>query len=666
MTEAAPKVIVIPAKAETPQGQEKKRHLRVAAYCRVSTDSEEQLTSYQNQLAYYTEKIMKEPNWTMAGLFADEGITGTSAKRRKEFLRMLRQCRQGKIDLILTKSVSRFARNTVDTLTYTRELRSLGIPVLFEEQNINSIHPESEFLITLHGAFAQSESESTSSRVSWGKRQSMRSGRAIFQYKWLLGYERGPDGRPAVVPEEAEVVRSIYQWYLAGDTLRAIKDRLEAQGTPTAAGSTEWTITNLRGILSNEKYCGDVLMQKTFVADCISKKVVPNTGQLDKYLLPDHHEAIVSRAEFDAVQLEMARRRALRGATRKSAPTGLGRYSGKYALSGLLFCGECGTAYRRCVWTQKGEKRPVWRCVSRLDYGKKYCKHSPTLDEGALQRTVLAAEYLQASYPKRKGFSPRNLRRMRAFALAYGDRPDLLEKALRLGWSQNVVLLEQCETAQDRAPYLDAALRFGWSKAELQAWLQSGLEPAPALDAPEEICYNEEKQSAEGMEGDQDSFCVPWKYLPEPHGRVYHEASGEGGGTGGEVPDRLGSHQPGGAGEPGLPAGPEEAGGAWHLLRRPHGPAAPEPGLRRLRPAHRHGLCQPAKYAPHLRRGLRRQNAPPTGICRPAGFGGPGKATGFSRERRSKGAIAVFAAGGNGEARTLLRRGRRPLVHPGF
>ena len=143
MTDTAPKVIVIPAKVETPQDQEKKRHLRVAAYCRVSTDSEEQLTSYQNQLSYYTERIMKEPGWTMAGLFADEGITGTSAKRRKEFLRMIRQCRQGKIDLILTKSVSRFARNTVDTLTYTRELRSLGIPVLFEEQNINSIHPES-------------------------------------------------------------------------------------------------------------------------------------------------------------------------------------------------------------------------------------------------------------------------------------------------------------------------------------------------------------------------------------------------------------------------------------------------------------------------------------------------------------------------------------------
>lgn len=194
MTDSVPKIIVIPAKTETPQEQEKKRNLRVAAYCRVSTDSEEQLTSYQNQLSYYTEKIMKEPNWTMAGVFADEGITGTSANKRKEFLRMIRQCRQGKIDMILAKSVSRFARNTVDTLNFTRELRSLGIPVIFEEQNINSIHPESEFLITLHGAFAQAESESTSSRVRWGKRQSMKEGRVTMQYQKMLGYDGGQTG----------------------------------------------------------------------------------------------------------------------------------------------------------------------------------------------------------------------------------------------------------------------------------------------------------------------------------------------------------------------------------------------------------------------------------------------------------------------------------------
>ena len=387
----APKVIVIPAKEESAQEQEKKKNLRVAAYCRVSTNSEEQLNSYENQKAYYTEKIMTNPDWTMVDVFADEGKTGTSACKRKDFLRMIRQCRQGKIDMILAKSVSRFARNTVDTLNYTRELRSLGIPVIFEEQNINSIHPESEFLITIHGAFAQSESEDTSSRVRWGIQQSMRTGKANIQFKTLLGYQQGPDGEMVIEPEQAETVKLIYEMYLSGKTLRSIKESLEARGLRNAAGTTEWTTSNLRTILSDEKYCGDVLRQKTFIRDCISKQVVKNTGQRPKDLIQNHHDAIIPREQFDAVQFEMARRRAQTDRSRKSVPTGTGKYSGKYALSGLLFCGECGTAYRRVVWTQHGEKRAVWRCTSRLDYGKKYCKDSPTLDEEPLQQAVLAA-----------------------------------------------------------------------------------------------------------------------------------------------------------------------------------------------------------------------------------------------------------------------------------
>ena len=387
----APKVIVIPAKEESAQELEKKKNLRVAAYCRVSTNSEEQLNSYENQKAYYTEKIMTNPDWTMVDVFADEGKTGTSACKRKDFLRMIRQCRQGKIDMILAKSVSRFARNTVDTLNYTRELRSLGIPVIFEEQNINSIHPESEFLITIHGAFAQSESEDTSSRVRWGIQQSMRTGKANIQFKTLLGYKKGSDGEMVIVPEQAETVKLIYEMYLSGKTLRSIKESLEARGLRNAAGTTEWTTSNLRTILSDEKYCGDVLRQKTFIRDCISKQVIKNTGQRPKYLIQNHHDAIIPRKQFDAVQFEMARRRVQTDRSRKSVPTGAGKYSGKYALSGLLFCGECGTAYRRVVWTQHGEKRAVWRCTSRLDYGKKYCKDSPTLDEEPLQQAVLVA-----------------------------------------------------------------------------------------------------------------------------------------------------------------------------------------------------------------------------------------------------------------------------------
>ena len=191
--------------------------------------------------------------------------------------------------------------------------------------------------------------------------------------------------------EQAETVRRIYEMYLSGQTLRSIKEALESGGFKNSAGTMEWTTSNLRTILSDEKYCGDVLLQKTFIQDCISKKVIKNTGQLPMYLIQNHHEAIIPRDRFDAVQVELARRKTLTNSTKKSAPTGMSRYSGKYALSGLLFCGECGTAYRRVVWTQHGEKRAVWRCSSRLDYGKKYCKESPTLDESPLQQAVLAA-----------------------------------------------------------------------------------------------------------------------------------------------------------------------------------------------------------------------------------------------------------------------------------
>ena len=391
MNETAPRVIKIPAKPESVRQAELQRQLRVAAYCRVSTKEEDQANSYEVQKEYYTDKIMSNSAWTMAGIFADKGITGTSVKKREDFMRMIRHCRQRKIDVVLTKSVSRFARNTVDCLYYTRALKELGIAVIFEKENINSLEEDSELRITLSGAFAQSESESISANVRWGKRQSIKDGKVTFQYKTLLGYEKGPDGNPVIIPEEAETVRRIFEWYLAGKSVRDIRLALVAGGFRNAVGNTDWTTSNLRSILTNEKYCGDALLQKTFVKDCISKKSIPNTGQLTKVLIQNNHEAIISHEIFDAVQLELARRRAQDGRSRKSAPTGMSRYSGKYALSGLLFCAECGTAYRRVVWAQHGEKRAVWRCTSRLDYGRKYCLNSPTLDEEPLQQAILNA-----------------------------------------------------------------------------------------------------------------------------------------------------------------------------------------------------------------------------------------------------------------------------------
>lgn len=381
-------VIVIPAKPEAEKAKVT-RQLRVAAYCRVSTDDEEQLTSYEAQQTYYTDKIMTNKAWTMAGIFADEGITGTSARKRPEFQRMIRLCKQRKIDIVLTKSISRFARNTVDCLRYVRILRELGIAVIFEKENINTLETDSEMLITLLGAFAQAESESISANVRWGKRQAMREGKAVIQYRWLYGYERGEDGQPKIIPEQAEVIRKIYRQFKAGASIRMIKNDLEARKIPNVKGGTEWSVGAVRGILTNEKYCGDVLLQKSYTSDCISKKVIRNTGQLPMYLIQNHHEGIIDRETYDVVQMEFARRNARESPSKKNASTGRSCYTSKYALSERLVCGECGTLYRRCTWSRNGKKRIVWRCVSRLDYGTKYCHDSPTIDEAPLQQAIL-------------------------------------------------------------------------------------------------------------------------------------------------------------------------------------------------------------------------------------------------------------------------------------
>ena len=390
MSNTTPTVIFIPAKPEVVRAS--KRQLRVAAYCRVSTDDEEQLTSYEAQKNYYTDKIMTNKEWTMAGIFADEGITGTSARKRPEFLRMIRQCKQGKIDIVLTKSISRFARNTVDCLNYVRALKELGIAVIFEKENMNTLEIDSEILITMLGAFAQSESESISANVRWGIRQAMKEGKATIQYKYLYGYRKGDDGKPEIIPDQAEVVRKIYDLFLSGTPVRGIQEYLNANSVPNINGEPKWARSAIDSILTNEKYCGDVLLQKTYIDDCINKKVKKNTGQLPMYLVQNHHEGIISRKTFDAAQAELARRSAGKSPSKKNAPTGRSRYSSKYALSDRMYCGECGTRYQRCTWRNRdSSKRIVWRCVSRVDYGSKYCHNSPTLDEKPLHRAILAA-----------------------------------------------------------------------------------------------------------------------------------------------------------------------------------------------------------------------------------------------------------------------------------
>lgn len=389
---ATQKVIrVIPAKPELDLKRPENRMRRVAAYCRVSTDQKEQLASFEAQRDYYTEKIMSNPEWSFVEIFADEGITGTQAKKRKDFMRMLRMCRQGKIDMILTKSVSRFARNTVECLQFIRELKELGITVIFEKEGIDTMKMASELSISFISAFAQSESESISGNVTWGKRKAFSNGSVPFIYKTTLGYRKGEDGRPEIDENEARIVRRIFDEFLSGKSVRLIAESLEADEIPSPSGKQKWPHSTIQSMLSNVKYKGDALLQKTYIVDCISKKSKKNNGELPQYYINGNHPAIIDSDTFDHVQLEIAKRRGKPRTSEKQAKTMLGKYSSKYALTELLICGNCGSRYRRVTWARNGKKKVVWRCVSRLDYGTKYCKDSPTVEETVLQDAIVCS-----------------------------------------------------------------------------------------------------------------------------------------------------------------------------------------------------------------------------------------------------------------------------------
>lgn len=370
--------------------KEKYHQKRVAAYCRVSTDSEEQLTSYVNQKKFYTDMIARNTEWQFAGLYADEGISGTRADKRPEFNNMIKACLAGKIDYIITKSVSRFARNTVDCLDYVRMLRAKGIGIFFEEQNIDTLKSDSELYLIIYAGFAQSESESISKNITWSYRKNFEDGKPIFMYKRLLGYQKGEDGEPEIVPQEAEIVERIFAMYLSGMTVDVISRQLQSEHIVIPSKKFSFGKNMVMNILKNEKYCGDCILQKTVTVDCISKTRKKNEGEAPMYIVENSHPAIISREMFNRAQEELSKRKARSPQSQKTAITASGKYS-KYALTDVLICAECGSRYKRVTWTSLGQKRIVWRCVNRLDNGKKYCQHSPTLSESALQEAIVRA-----------------------------------------------------------------------------------------------------------------------------------------------------------------------------------------------------------------------------------------------------------------------------------
>ncbi len=355
------------------------KKLKVAAYCRVSTSGPAQLRSLDIQIKTYTNMIRSHPDWIYAGVFYDVE-SGLRRNGRSELDKMLKKASKGKIDYIITKSISRVSRDTLEILKIIRFLRERGINMYFETEDLDSINVDKEFEITLRGMLAQDESRNTSENIQWGFQRKFEKGDIFTKYKNFMGYTC-VDGEIVIVPEQAEVVRKIFDLYLQGLSFRQIKSYLESQEIKTITEKEIWDTKTIQRMLKNEKYKGDTMLQKTFTEDFMTGKKSKNIGQRSRYYIKDSHLAIVTSDIFDKVQEEMAKRARLVVKDDGTVESSGSKYNGKYLLSNLLVCGDCGASFRRR--TERG--KVVWRCATRIEKGKDTCPHSPTLDEGWVQ-----------------------------------------------------------------------------------------------------------------------------------------------------------------------------------------------------------------------------------------------------------------------------------------
>lgn len=355
------------------------RKRRVAAYARVSTDSDEQLSSYEAQVDFYTRHINSNPEWEFVCVYTDEGISATNTKKRDGFNRMIDDALNGKIDLVLTKSISRFARNTVDSLITVRKLKEKGVEIYFEKENIYTLDAKGEVLITIMSSLAQEESRSISENVTWGIKKSMQDGKISLPYKHFLGYEKGENNLPRIVEGEAKIVRNIYSLFLEGKTIRNITQYLTAQGIPTPWGKKQWRVSTIKSILSNEKYKGDALLQKTYTVDFLSKKIKKNEGEHDQYYIENSHPAIIDPETFDLVQNEIKKRRPNRRQLNSNSP-----------FAAKLICSECGGYYGSKVWHSNSKYRnQLWQCNRKYNDGK-FCE-TPHIREDELKPAFIQA-----------------------------------------------------------------------------------------------------------------------------------------------------------------------------------------------------------------------------------------------------------------------------------
>lgn len=359
-------ITVIPARqissADESMGQSVQK-LRVAAYCRVSTAQEEQLLSYENQVNYYTKFINENPLYEYAGTYADEGISATNTKKRDEFKRMIADCRAGKIDMVITKSISRFARNTLDCLNYVRELKELGIGIIFEKENINTLDAKGEVLLTILSSLAQDESRSISENSTWGIRRRFEKGQHKMSTKRFLGYDTDEEGKLVINRKQAVIVKRLYHEFLSGKTVDYIKRIFEREGVVNWDGSTKWQVTTLQSMLENEKYKGDTILQKSYTVDFLTKKRVLNQGEIQKFYIEDDHEAIIEPWIWEFVQLEILRRKEY---LQEHGTNSYSNNTENNPFASKIVCGACGKVFARKGWrSSKGVDRKVWQCSER-------------------------------------------------------------------------------------------------------------------------------------------------------------------------------------------------------------------------------------------------------------------------------------------------------------
>ena len=354
---------------------------RVAGYARVSTDHDDQITSYEAQVDYYTHYIKGRDDWEFVGIYTDEGISATNTRHRDGFKRMVRDALDGKIDLIVTKSVSRFARNTVDSLTTVRKLKDKGIEIYFEKENIWTLDAKGELLITIMSSLAQEESRSISENVTWGHRKRFADGKVCVAFSHFLGYDRGPDGNLVVNKEQAKTVKLIYRLFLDGYTFHSIAKELTARGLDTPSGKKRWYPKSVESILTNEKYKGDALLQKRFTVNFLTKETKKNEGEVPQYYVENNHEAIISPKIFDWVQEEIKRRR-----------EGRKRYSGVSIFSSKIKCGQCGGWYGAKVWHSTDKyRRTIYRCNDKF---RNHCTTPHLTEDGIKEAFIRAANQL--------------------------------------------------------------------------------------------------------------------------------------------------------------------------------------------------------------------------------------------------------------------------------